>query len=875
MIIDKMYKRTLANGLTVLVIPQQHIPKVSVQLWYNVGSKDEKSHQKGLAHLIEHMIFKGTQKLSESDINLITRKLSGYCNAFTSHDYTGYLFDFPSQHWQEAMPMMADCMRNCTFQEELLNSEMKAVIQELKMYNDDYASTLIEKMLSLIFEDHPYHYPIIGYKRDLWNLKREELLAFYHEHYVPNNAVLVVTGDVTAEEVFAAAEHHFAAIAPNFSYKKEQFHHTPDIEATSVEIRRDVQQALVMVAWVVPGMKEKQDYTLDMMSWILGAGKGSRLFKKVVDELELTTDIESFVYDLFDHSLFFIQFQPKDGVSSEKIIDVIMQEVNDITRNGVTEEELTRAIKKTDMDTFTLKESNQKLAYLMGKYFIALGDENYLATYNEVPREGLGEKVQAMVATHLRPTLMHQGAILPLPNEEKKYWVALQELSDKEDEMVLSRITREVEVEEGVQVEHVHVHEPKPFSFPRAQIFELPNGLKVLWHHRPGLPKIDVVLDFKAKNYFDPEEKQGLSVFLFDMLQEGTKKYSSQQFAQELEQNGMSLSTFPGHATLSMLSSDARKGLGILAEMVNNPLFDDFYIEKVRSRIAADVVDFWDEPSQFAGQLVREKIYAGHPYSRRLLGTTESVIALTKQDILDAYKQWIVPQGSRIALVGDLSKYDVEELLASTLGSWQGVKTPEIVFPVLAGTELATEYNFAINRDQVSLCFGRLSVERKHPDFDKLLLFDQVFTGGILGSMSSRLFSLRERSGLFYTIGGSLLAGSGMQPGMLFLKTIVSNDRLAEAERQIKNVIAEGATGLTQEEHHEAQRALINSLVDNFGSNAQIATTFLFVDLFDLPADYFDHRVEALMAVTREETIEATARLLRPEKLVTVRIGRL
>ena len=134
---NKVRKKILKNGLTVLVLPSSNIPKVSVQLWYNVGSKDEQSGQKGIAHLIEHMIFKGTKKLSESDINLIVNKLSGYCNAFTSYDYTGYLFDFPSEHWHESLPMLADCMKNCTMKEDFLNSELKAVIQELKMYKDN------------------------------------------------------------------------------------------------------------------------------------------------------------------------------------------------------------------------------------------------------------------------------------------------------------------------------------------------------------------------------------------------------------------------------------------------------------------------------------------------------------------------------------------------------------------------------------------------------------------------------------------------------------------------------------------------------------------------------------------------------------------
>jgi zinc protease len=215
--------------MTILVREAHTVPKVSIQLWYNVGSKDEGIGERGIAHLIEHMVFKGTQKLSESDINMITHMLSGSCNAFTSYDYTGYLFNFPKQHWQEALVMMSDCMRGCSFKEDMLSSEMKAVIQELKMYRDNYTSSLFEKMVSTIFDAHPYHHPIIGYKEDLWNASSQLLKNFYNKHYVPNNAALVVVGDVAAQEVFEAAERYFGAIPYGPNYKKATHLYNQDI----------------------------------------------------------------------------------------------------------------------------------------------------------------------------------------------------------------------------------------------------------------------------------------------------------------------------------------------------------------------------------------------------------------------------------------------------------------------------------------------------------------------------------------------------------------------------------------------------------------------------------------------------------------------
>ncbi len=359
-------KRILDNGLTVLVYPNTTIPKVAVHLWYGVGSKDEKDGQRGLAHLLEHMIFKGTSILSESDINMISHKLSGNCNAFTSHDYTGYLFDFPQQNWHHALPLLADCMRNCTFKEDLLNAELKAVIQELKMYKDDYKTSLAEEMLSAIFPEHPYHYPIIGYKQDLWSINRQGLLDFYHHHYVPNNATLILVGSVDPEDAFKQAKAAFEHIPSSPAYTKPTFLLNQDLVAKSICMARDVQQPTLMCAWVVPGLKEKKSFIIDLASWILGEGKGSRLYRTLVDELELATDLQVDVYELFDASLLFLHIDPIDEQSIPQIKNIVAQELDKLSHEVISASELQRAIKQTQMEHLALFENNQKIAYELG-----------------------------------------------------------------------------------------------------------------------------------------------------------------------------------------------------------------------------------------------------------------------------------------------------------------------------------------------------------------------------------------------------------------------------------------------------------------------------------------------------------------------------
>lgn len=871
--INTVSKHILNNGMTILVRPLRTVPKVSVQLWYNVGSKDETDRERGIAHLIEHMIFKGTKKLSESDINVVTHKLSGSCNAFTSYDYTGYLFNFPTQHWKESLNIMADCMRNGSFRDYMLNSEMKAVIQELKMYRDRYERSLVDEMISMIFHDHPYHHPIIGYKQDLWSVSSEDLRNFYKKHYIPNNATLIVVGDVDPQEVFSTADEKFCALAADANYKKHDHYYNQDIISKSVTLYRDVKQPIVLFAFVVPGICSKKDSILELLARILGNGKGSRLYRKLVNQQKIATSISASSEELFDYGLFFIMAEPKNERDIPAIERAVIDEIELIKKEGVTDKELTRAVKKTEMSLYSLLENFEQQAYEIGKFYLATGDENYLFHYLDKPKEQMRKEIHAIVFSYLRPSVMHKGFVLPLSEQDKEVWARLQKESDEEDNRILASRVRKEPVEQPVYAKTVMVKEPASFDYPKADVVELINGLRVLSYHNDNTPKVDLILDLKAKHYFDPANKQGLSLFVSKMLLEGTKKYSADSLIEAIESRGMSIATYPGGVAMSMLKDDLTFGLSILQEILTNSIFDAQEVEKVRAQLLAQLRNFWDDPRYFVGQLTKEEIYRGHPYSKSSIGTTESIKAIGQKDLMAYYQAYISPQGARLAVVGDIEKGDIKTILEKTIGNWQGLAVRDIPFPSLQRPQ-KNEINFPINRDQVVLRFAGLSVERTHPDYDKLLLFDQIFSGGALGSMASRLFQLREQSGLFYTIGGSLIAGADEQPGMFLVQTIVSLDRLKEAEKMIKHTIETAADSIDQNEFDEARRAIVNAQVDNFSSNYNIANALLFLDRYQLSADYFDQRASLLDSISIAEMTDVAKKLLK-NKLLTLRVGRI
>ncbi len=875
---NEVYKKVLDNGLTVLVRPVKTIPKVSLQMWYNVGSRDEETRQKGIAHLIEHMVFKGTSgkeslHLSESDINILMHKLSGNCNAFTSYDYTGYLFNLPTQNWTSILPVIADCMQHCSFKEELLNSELKAVIQELKMYKDEYVHAMIDDMLAMIFTDHPYHDPIIGYKHNLWSLHSKDLLEFYKTYYLPNNATFVVVGDVDPDEVFETANKYFGSIPADRSCVRTKLHYTPDIASKKLVLYRDIQQPWAALFFVAPGSIEKKDQYIDVMSWILGTGKGSRLHSVLVDELQLVTAFQTFHIDLFEHSMFGFALEPKNIADLGKIKEIISATIADLIDNGFRKGELERAVKNAQVHLYDTFENMEHQAYEIGKYYLATGDPNYLFNYLNEPIETIGKKVKDLMGTYLRSAVMHEGIVEPLPSTEKVHWTELQEKSDREDQEILEARGRQAPVEQPSYAKKVDHEELPQFHYPHASKKILKNGLTIIYYDNRTIPKINVVIDFKGKQYYDPQEKQGLASFMSRLLLEGTEHYPALQFAQELESRGMRMVAFPGEISMSMLTTDFKKGLELLYEVLTKATFDPDHIEKVREQILADIKSFWDEPTLFSSQLVKDAIYKGHPFSKDVLGTDESIRSITRDDILNYYHKYITPYKANMAIVGDVDNYDIAATVEQYLGAWEGPDVADLEYPSLKQPNHCV-IPYTLNRDQVVLCLAGLSVARNDPDFDKLLLFDQIFGSGVLGSMASRLFQLREETGLFYTINGSVIANSSEQPGLVLIKTIVSLDHLKEAQTRLNDLINTVTASIAPHEVEQAKRAVLNALVNNFESNAGIARSFLFLERFGMPQDYYDKRASMLMPITIAQIQDAAKKVLDAQKLVTVEIGR-
>lgn len=871
--IKKTFHYTLKNGLSVIVHPDSKAEKVSAQLWYNVGSKHENDKSRGLAHLLEHMIFKGTKRLSESDINLITHKLSGYTNAFTSYDYTGYLFDFPKQNWLYALDLFADCMQNCIFSEDFLNSELKAVMQELRMYEDDYLTALTEQMISEIFKGHVYQHPIIGYRNDLYNVTQATLLSFYKKHYMPNNAVLVIVGDLDPEEVYQKTQEYFGSVAkkPLVLYKPQK-NFQAQKKAASIQMYRSVNQPVLLFGFVIPGVSVGKHFYLAILQWLLAEGNGSRLYRELVEKHKVATEVETFFEGLFEKDLFFIRIYAKSSRDQAKIKKIIEDQLTLLKTKPFTVKEFARAKNQVSMQHYGLFEDTQELAYSIGQYFLATGDKDYVLNYIKNDLNDITQQVNDLLS-YFTPEKMHQGAILEMNENQAKAWRQKQENEDKKAHDILSKRRRSSLVELGSYVDKVQEKAaciPKQYGYNSTKIN---NGLTVLTTYNDRVNTIDIMLNLKADHEYDPESQSGLCNFVYNMLSAGTKKYPGQKWIQILEQHGMSLEVFPGAVYLTVLKKDLNKGLEFLHEMLQFPIFEQTAIEKVRDQIIAEIIELWDTPTEFIKLLAKGDIYKGHPQGKSILGIIKDIKTITRSDIKKFWAKYVTPFSATIAIVGAVNKEEVYEAVDQTLGKWPLKAFDFIAYPVIPSAQKKV-VDYEIDRDQIVLCFAAPSISRMNKDYDALVLFDQILTGGMLGSMSSRLFQLREQTGLFYTIGGSVVYNADKEPGMLMIKTIVSPDRAKKAQEMIKNCLIDTTKNLKNHEIQEAKNAVLNSMNELFSTNENSAQTMFFLDKYGLDSKYLKERAEKIKQISLKDVEDAAKRLLSTGNFLTIKVGR-
>lgn len=416
----------MANGMKVLVKEDHRAPIVVSQIWYKVGGSYEHSGITGVSHVLEHMMFKGTKKHAAGEFSRIIAENGGRENAFTGKDYTAYFQQLEKSRLKVSFEMEADRMRNLTLPEKEFKKELAVVMEERRMRTEDKASALTaEQFYATAFTNNPYHQPIIGWMNDLENMKVSDLRDWYEKFYAPNNATLVIVGDVNAKDTFELAKKYFSDIKPsNIAATKERLDAEQKGERR-ITVKAPARLPYMVMGYKVPSYKTAKEnwepYALDVLAYILSGGGSSRFSKSLVRKQQIAVNIDT-GYGIFSRldELFLIDGTPAAGYSVEQLEKAINKEIEKIKDKKVTVKELERIKAQTIAEKVYEKDSVFYQAMQIGTLETVGLDWRLNEEYTKRIREVTAEQIQAVAKKYLINDTLTVAALDPQPLTTKK-----------------------------------------------------------------------------------------------------------------------------------------------------------------------------------------------------------------------------------------------------------------------------------------------------------------------------------------------------------------------------------------------------------------------------------------------------------------------
>jgi zinc protease len=416
---ETVFETILPNGLKVLLLENHKAPLVTFQVWYRVGSRNEEWGKTGLSHMLEHMMFKGTEKVGPEEFSRIIQENGGNDNAFTSHDYTAYFENLSADRVQIAIDLESDRMKNLILREEDFRTERMVVMEERRLRTEDNPQAYLQEQLeATAFQIQPYHWPIIGWMEDISRFRLEDLKSYYHTYYNPTNAFLVVVGDFKKEDLLSSIEKAFGSYPKGTSPNPEKDKDPPQDGERRIFVKKEAQLPSVVMGYHVPNLREPDSYVLEVISVILSGGKSSRLYQSLVREkrLVLSADADHSLLSR-DPSLFYLSADLLPGKEVADVEKALDQEMEKLHRERVGEQELEKAKNQLEASFIFSQDSIFYQAMLLAQHEISL-DWRTIDDYLPSIRKVSAEDIQRVAKRYLIPDNRTVGILIPLPTKE-------------------------------------------------------------------------------------------------------------------------------------------------------------------------------------------------------------------------------------------------------------------------------------------------------------------------------------------------------------------------------------------------------------------------------------------------------------------------
>ena len=809
--------RELSNGLNILVQPDFTAPVVSIQFWCASGSIHETPWLgAGLSHLLEHLMFKGTPTRGNSQMAQQIQDLGGHLNAYTSFDRTVYHVDLPSDNALQALEILGDAVFNSTIPAEEYAKEMEVIRREFAMGRDNPDSELGKLIFQTAFNKHPYRHPVIGYL-DLFNqLTREDVVAYYHERYAPQNLSLIVCGAVAPEAIFARAAELLES-HPRRKMADLYLPHEPR-QHQRRELRREflTQLSRVALCWPIGGFDHADTPALDLLAMLAGGARSSRLHQSCVEKLGLAEQLDAFAYAPADHGLWGIEARCAPD-KEEALIQEIGHQILLFQEEVPKQKELDRAKRQSLLGQVHNQKTMSGKAASLGRGWLYQRDPHLSTRYHEHLQAVTPEEVLAVARRYF--------------HVDRENLVSLVPKAEKPSAASQARET---------------LARPVPQSIP------LGNARAGLYMPQHTLPLLSLRATLAGGLMTEPEGKAGIGRLAAHLLVKGTRHRNAEQLASDVEQLGGALHSDSGNnsATLSLelLSPDWKPGLDLFLEMVTEtaPTEAELQTEKRKQLSLIQAED--DYPMAAARDLVREALYKGHPYGGKNLGTVESIESITLKEIAAYQTARLLNQDLIFTLTGPTPPEDWSELVAKALASLTPRDASSRAKPAIPVLKEIVRLEKIVPKEQAVMHLAFPTVPVSHPDQVALAILDEA-----LSDLGSRLFiRIREELGLAYFVGTSQFLGREAGHFFFYLGTDPAKRKEIEVEL-LSEVGTLARSGITAVEFARARAKMQSQDKLDQQNPSQIAYAASLDELFGLGFAYGQTRRERIASITLDE----------------------
>lgn len=857
--IDIPYEKfVLPNGLTLLVHEDHKAPIVAVNIWYHVGSKNEKRGRTGFAHLFEHLMFNGSEHFNTDYFKAVERLGATNLNGTTNEDRTNYFQNVPTSALDTILWLESDRMGHLlgAIDQAKLDEQRGVVQNEKRQYENEPYGKMDEIIAEATYPaGHPYSWTVIGSMEDLSAATLADVQEWFKTYYGPSNAVIVIAGDIDAKTAKAKVEKYFGAIPPGPPIARPSTW-IAKMTGTQRRVMQDrVPLTRIVKIWNTPPEFTRESDLLDIAGAVLGQGKTSRLFKRLVYDEQIAQDVTAFQSAREIGGQFWIMADVRPGVPAERVEKAIDEELAKFLAEGPTEAELER-VKTREYANFV--RGIERIGGFGGK-------SDVLAR---------GEVFAGNPAAYKQQIANLQSATAADVKNNAVKWLS--------DGVFILEVQPFGELKaSGEDADRSKMPEPAAPPAPKLPKLErakLSNGLNVILAQRHEIPVVNLSLLVDAGWAADSLAVPGTAQLAMSMIDEGTAKRTSLQISDELDSLGASLRAGSNldlsFVSLNALKANLDKSLDIWADVVLNPSFPQADFEREQKRQMAAIQQEKSEPMTMATRVLAGLIYGkGHAYAGPLTGSgyEATVKSITRESLVKFHQTWFKPNNATLLIVGDTTLAEITPKLERLFSGWKPGEVPKK--NVAQVDSRANSVVYMIDKPgaiQSVVLAAQVAPPTNNPDE---IAFETLNT--LLGGMfTSRInMNIREDKHWSYGARSFLSAARGQRPFIAYAP--VQSDKTKETVQEILNELKGVIKGrpVTQEELRMAQDYLTLSLPGSRETQREVLSTMADLVRYNLPDDYYDTYTGKVRALTTADMETAAAKLLRPDALVWLIVG--